>query len=67
MYNKFSAITEGFNDADWNSHTGDVVSTSGYVFLISGGVVSWKSKKHIIIAKSTMEAELVALARRHHG
>ena len=40
----------------------DRKSTSGYVFLISGGAVSWRSKKQTCIALSSAEAEYVALA-----
>lgn len=36
-------------------------STSGHPFLISGGVVNWKSKKQTCIALSMVEAEHVAL------
>ena len=35
-------------------------STSGYVFTLGGGAVSWCSKKQDCIALSTMEAEYVA-------
>jgi hypothetical protein len=35
-------------------------STSGFVYLLAGGAVSWKSTKQTIIAASTMEAEFVA-------
>ncbi|KAL4188208.1 hypothetical protein AMTRI_Chr09g42940 [Amborella trichopoda] len=38
----------------------DAKSTSGYVFMLGGGVVSWKPKKQDIVALSTMEAEYVA-------
>ncbi|XP_069148323.1 secreted RxLR effector protein 161-like [Solanum lycopersicum] len=47
---------------DWNTLSGDFCSTTGYVFTLGGGAVCWRSKKQIIIANSTMEAELVALA-----
>ena len=36
-------------------------STSGYVFTLSGGEVSWKSSKQTCIARSTMESEFIAL------
>jgi hypothetical protein len=36
-------------------------ATSGYVFTLGGGVVSWRSSKQTILTKSTMEAELTAL------
>ena len=34
----------------------------GYVFLASGGAITWKSKKQSIIALSTTESEYVALS-----
>ena len=40
----------------------DQKSTSGYVFAIGGGAVSWKSKKQTSVALSTAEAEYMALA-----
>lgn len=62
MYQRQPAVLEGFSDADWNSQSGDSMSTTGYVFTLGGGAVCWRSKKQQIIAKSTMEAELIALA-----
>ena len=35
-------------------------STFGYLFLLAGGAISWKSAKKTITASSTMEAEFVA-------
>ena len=35
-------------------------STFGYLFLLAGGAISWKSAKQSVIAASTMEAEFVA-------
>ncbi|TYK30305.1 Retrovirus-related Pol polyprotein from transposon TNT 1-94 [Cucumis melo var. makuwa] len=39
----------------------EVNSTSGYVFLLEGGAISWKSTKQTYIARSTMESEFIAL------
>ena len=61
-YNKFPAVLEGYSDADWNTLSEDSKATSGYIFNIGGGAVSWKSKKQTIIAQSTMESELIALS-----
>src|SRR4051794_34987920 len=36
-------------------------ATTGYVFTVGGGTVSWKSCKQIILTRSTMEEELTAL------
>ena len=52
----------GFSDADWAGDLDNRKSTSGYLFQISGGPVSWRSKKQSSVALSTAEAEYVALA-----
>ncbi|KAL0550085.1 hypothetical protein IC582_014583 [Cucumis melo] len=44
-YDKFLAVLEGYNDADWNSLSDDSKATSDYIFNIVGVVVAWKSKK----------------------
>ena len=52
----------GYSDADWGGDLDDRKSTSGYVFQIGGGAVSWRSKKQKSVALSTAAAEYVALA-----
>ena len=52
----------GYSDADWAGDVNDRKSTSGYVFEICGGAVSWRSKKQSCVALSTAEAEYMALA-----
>lgn len=51
-----------FTDSDYARDEADSKSTSGYVFLLSAGAVSWMSKKQPIVALSTTEAEFVAVA-----
>ena len=51
-----------FTDSDYAGDTEDRKSTSGYVFLLSSGAVSWSSKKQPIVTLSTTEAEFVAAA-----
>ena len=46
----------------WAGNVDDCRSTSGYVFMIAGGPVSWRSKKQSSVALSTAEAEYMALA-----
>nr|GEW11658.1 hypothetical protein [Tanacetum cinerariifolium] len=53
---------EGYTNASWISNTKDNSSTSGWVFLFGGGVISWASKKQICITSSTIESEFVASA-----
>ena len=38
------------------------MSTSGWIFILGGGAVSWASKKQTCITHSTMESEFIALA-----
>jgi len=51
-----------FTDSDYAGDEEDSKSTSGYVFLLSSGAVSWMSKKQPIVALSTTEAEFVVAA-----
>ncbi|KAA0049695.1 Retrovirus-related Pol polyprotein from transposon TNT 1-94 [Cucumis melo var. makuwa] len=60
-FNKFPAVLEGYCDANWVTDNDEVNSTSGYVFLLGGGAISWKSTKQTCIARSTMESEFIAL------
>ena len=39
----------------------DSKSTSGFVLTLGGAVISWKSSKQTIIARSTMQSEFIAL------
>ena len=46
----------GYSDLDFASCVDARKSTSGYIFMFVGGVVSWRSAKQTLIATSTMEA-----------
>jgi len=50
----------GFTDADWAGDVDNRKSTGGYVFLLTGGAVSWRSKQQNSVARSTTEAEYIA-------
>jgi transposase InsO family protein len=50
----------GYADADYAGCADDLKSTSGYVFMLAGGAISWKSVKQTLTASSTMQAEYVA-------
>jgi hypothetical protein len=60
-YTGYPTILEGYCDANWISDADEIYATSGYVFSLGGGVVSWKSCKQTILTRSTMEAELTTL------
>jgi hypothetical protein len=50
----------GFTYVDFVGDADDRKSTSGYVFLFGGTIVSWLSKKQNCVAKSTMEAKYIS-------
>jgi len=52
----------GYADADWAGDIASRRSTTGYVFLLCGAAVSWKTKLQTSVALSTCEAELMALS-----
>ena len=51
----------GYADAAF-ANQDDCKSTSGYVFMVAGGAITWRSKKQTTVALSSTEAEYVALA-----
>ncbi|XP_024024071.1 uncharacterized protein LOC112092343 [Morus notabilis] len=55
---------EAFTDADWAGSVEDRRSTSGYCTMAWGNLVTWRSKKQSVVARSSAEAEFRALA---HG
>nr|ABF98465.1 retrotransposon protein, putative, Ty1-copia subclass [Oryza sativa Japonica Group] len=60
-YTGYPAVLEGYSDSNWISDVDEIKATSGYVFTLGGGAVSWRSCKQTILTRSTMEAELTAL------
>ena len=52
----------GYCDADWAGNQIDRKSTSGYCTFVGGNLVTWKSKKQSVIARSSAEAEYRSIA-----
>jgi hypothetical protein len=50
----------GYCDANWGGDLEDRRSTTGFVFMIGGGAISWSSKRQPTIALSTTEVEYMA-------
>ena len=60
-YRRYDSLhLEGYSDSDFAGDVDDRKSTSGYVFTLVGGAISWKSSKQTVTASSTMYAEFVA-------
>ena len=54
---KFDLELVGFTSSDWEGENIDRNSTSGYVFMLAKGPISWSIKKQSAIALSSTEAE----------
>ncbi|GJX63585.1 retrotransposon protein, putative, ty1-copia subclass [Tanacetum coccineum] len=48
-----------YTDAGYLTNADDLKSHTGYVFVLNGGVVDWKSTKQSIFATSSTEAEYI--------
>ncbi|XP_065624249.1 secreted RxLR effector protein 161-like [Quercus suber] len=60
VYHSKDLIPIGYTNLDFQSDLDFKKSTSGYVFTLEGGAISWKSAKQSCIADSTMEVEYIA-------
>ena len=59
--NRGTNLFEGYSDAAYKN-ADDQKSTSGYVFTVGGGAITWMSRKQSTIALSSTEAEYVAIS-----
>ena len=50
----------GYSDSDFAGCLDSLRSTSGYIFMLVGGAVSWHSAKQTLTTSSTMTVEFVA-------
>jgi hypothetical protein len=53
----------GYCDADWGGDANERHSTTGYVFFVGVGAISWNCKKQPTIALSTTEVEYMATSQ----
>ncbi|WVZ21045.1 hypothetical protein V8G54_008367 [Vigna mungo] len=51
-----------YTDADWVGAIDDRRSTSGYFTFVGGNLVTWRSKKQNVVARSSAEAEFRGIA-----
>ncbi|GAV62543.1 hypothetical protein CFOL_v3_06066, partial [Cephalotus follicularis] len=54
---------EAFTDADWAGLRDDRRSTSGYCTFLRGNLVTWRSKKQTVVARSNVEDEYRAMTQ----
>jgi hypothetical protein len=61
-YKKSNAPLEimGYSDSDFVGYLDTEKSTSGYIFTLTNGAISWKSSKQTITTSSMIYVELVA-------
>ncbi|CAI9784971.1 unnamed protein product [Fraxinus pennsylvanica] len=50
----------GYLDSNFPGCQDDLKSTSGYIFILAGGAISWKNDKQNLVASSTIQTEFVA-------
>jgi hypothetical protein len=63
LYDSASPLQlHAYSDATWASDPVDRCSTTGYCILLGSSPIAWKSKKQAAISRSSVEAELRALA-----
>ena len=54
-----------YTDSDWEGSRDKRWSTGGFVIVLCGGAVSWKTRKQDIVALSTTEGEYIALTEAY--
>jgi Reverse transcriptase (RNA-dependent DNA polymerase) len=55
-------VVRGYTNASFQIDHDDMRSQSGFVFVLNGDVVSWKSSKHETTSNSTTEIEYIAVS-----
>ena len=65
MFSKHDHLeVERYTNANWVGFVTDGRSTSGYYTFVGGKLVTWRSKKQSVVARSSVEVEFRAMA---HG
>ena len=63
VFTRTAEAVEGYCDADYAGDVNTRRSTTGFVFILNGGAISWSSKLQPTVAVSTAEAEYMAAAQ----
>ena len=54
-------LVKGYSDSDWVGDLESRKSASGFIFILNGAPVSWCFKRQPTVARSSTEAEHIAL------
>ena len=61
-FSSHSSLTlQAYSDANWACDSTDRRPTTGYCFLLGDSLISWRSKKQTVIARSSTKAKYRAL------
>ena len=64
MFKKNDTLAlEAYTDANYASSIVDRISTTGYCTFLGGNLVTWRSKKQNVVARSSAESEFRAIAQ----
>ena len=61
--NPKSVYLVGYADADWGGCTDTSRSTTGYLFLLHGNLISWHCQRQHVVALSSSEAEYYSISQ----
>ena len=56
-------VPEAYTDSDYGGSLSDRRSTTGYCTFLGGNLITWRSKKQNVVARSSAEAEFRAMAQ----
>ena len=61
MYRRTSNLeVVGYSDTNFAGYVDSRKSTSGYIFILADGAISWRSVKQTLTATSTMKVEFIS-------
>ncbi|KAG5870262.1 hypothetical protein JTB14_012272 [Gonioctena quinquepunctata] len=60
VYGTENKKSEGYTDADFARNSETRKSTTGYIFMLGGGPITWRSYRQSVVALSTTESGYIA-------
>jgi hypothetical protein len=62
MYQPSDLILRAYSDSDWAGDVTDRRSTTSFCIFLRDSLIAWKSKKQVVVSRSSVETEYRALA-----